>query len=124
MKTIKYAVKRTASVYTLYVFTKEEFLETDLKIMNDGKGYVFLLFTTDKEDCIENVEVLGSTVSKEKLTEYLIQANYTRVAYIDYNGWNTKPVIDEYMILEFKPTEIWFLDENIKLAYSPMRLIK
>ena len=121
MKTIKYTVKRTTSVYTLQVFTKEEFLETDLKIMNDGKGYVFLLFTTDKEDSIENVEVLGSTVSKEKLIEQLIQANNTHVAYIDYNGWIAKPVIDENLILEFKPTAIWFLDGNIKLAYSPIR---
>ena len=120
MKTIKYTVRRTASVHTLKVFTKEEFLETDSKIMNDGKGYVFLLFTTDKEDTIENVDVLGSTVSKEKLIEQLIQANYTHVAFIDYNGWNAKPVIDENLILEFKPTEIWFLDGNIKLAYNPM----
>lgn len=122
MKTIKHTVRRIASVQTLQVFTKEEFLESDSKIMNDGKGYVFLLFTTDKEDSIENVEVLGSTVSKEKLTEYLIQADCTHVAYIDYNGWNAKPVLDENLILEFKPTEIWFLDGNIKLAYNPMRI--
>lgn len=120
MKTIKYTVKRTGSVHTLRVFSKEEFLESDAKIMNDGKGYVFLLYKTDKEDTVENVEVLGSTHSKQQLIELMIQTDYNHVAFIDYNGWNAKPVIDEYLILEFKPTEIWFLDGKIKLAYNPI----
>ena len=84
MKTITHTAKETGTVYTLYEFTKEEFYEADLKITNDWNIYAFLLFTIDKEGFYKNVKALNNTVSKEKLIEYMSQANYTHVAYIDY----------------------------------------
>jgi hypothetical protein len=116
---MKYKGKLTFVEYDFVIVTKEDFLDPEKKIMPDGKGYTFLLCSPKNDDEISNVHVIGTTISKQSVIDHFDALAGSHIAYIEYNPHHQKPYIDEYMVLEFKPKQIWFLDKDARLVYVP-----
>jgi len=118
--------KFSGSTYPFVCYDIEDFLDPDQNDLTNARAFLFMIASINttlpiaNQNQIDNVLVIGSTISKQALIDKVKELiSVTHVFIVKDNPWIEKHGVSEELILQFKPEQICFLSKSTVLNYVP-----